>query len=103
MRTLYISHDVDLLQSPSSRRKKELSKKKCSFFLFSFFFFFFLLLLLVSMVKDVFQRAMTRMREGKRELEPSYMLKCEGLHAEDAWAIAEELKVNASLTDLDLG
>jgi serine/threonine protein kinase len=41
------------------------------------------------------------MREGKKELDPS-MLQREELDAEDARAIAEELKVNASLTSLYL-
>eukprot|EP00161_Ancyromonas_sigmoides_P009669 TRINITY_DN239_c1_g2_i3.p1 TRINITY_DN239_c1_g2~~TRINITY_DN239_c1_g2_i3.p1 ORF type:complete len:1507 (-),score=409.47 TRINITY_DN239_c1_g2_i3:10-4530(-) len=54
------------------------------------------------MVKDVVQRAIAQMREGKRELEPSDMLWGKGLYGEDANAIAEELKVNASLTTLYL-
>jgi Ran GTPase-activating protein (RanGAP) involved in mRNA processing and transport len=54
------------------------------------------------MVKEVVQRAIGQMREGKNELVPKNMLINKKLDAEDAGAIAEELKVNKSLTTLGL-
>ena len=42
------------------------------------------------------------MREGKRELDPSDLLKEKGLDAEDAKTVARELKVNTTLTKLNI-
>eukprot|EP00161_Ancyromonas_sigmoides_P009116 TRINITY_DN2262_c0_g1_i1.p1 TRINITY_DN2262_c0_g1~~TRINITY_DN2262_c0_g1_i1.p1 ORF type:complete len:192 (-),score=39.89 TRINITY_DN2262_c0_g1_i1:197-694(-) len=53
------------------------------------------------MVKPITCRAIAQMRAGKEALD-EHMLVLESLGAEDAKAIAEELKVNTSLTILDV-